>query len=137
MGLMAIVSASVRSKEDVEKVFKAVYEVPRESYISRKPRWLIVVDDDCDVRDWEDVMWRVSLGVMPDLDVKVGPRTDSISHEPLADIFDNLASSVVIDATFRSKQGKVKGKEGFPPGNHTSRELRAKIEARWKEYGLG
>ncbi len=82
-------------------------------------------------------MWRVALGVMPDLDVTVGPRTDSISHEPLSDIFENLASSVVVDATFNSKQGKVKGKDGFPPVNGVSKALMAKVVARWKEYGLG
>ena len=136
MGLMAIVSATVRSQEDVDRVIEAIHSVKRESYIARKPRWLIIVDDDCDVRDWEDVMWRVAMGVMPDLNIKIGPRTDDIFHEPLADIFDNKSSSVVVDATFRSKQGKVKGREGFPSVNKISRELMSKIQARWKEYGL-
>lgn len=135
-GLMAIVAARVENAEDVEKVIEAVHNVPGESYIARKPRWLIIVDDDCDVTDWEDVMWRVALAVMPDKDVKVGPRTDSISHEPLADLYDGKGSSIVVDATFRSKRGKVKGREGFPPVNKVSKELMAEVEARWKEYGL-
>jgi len=28
-------------------------------------------------------MWRVALGVTPDLEVKLGPRTEPIYHEPL------------------------------------------------------
>lgn len=135
-GLMAIVAARVGGPEDVEKVVEAINNVPRESYIARKPRWLIIVDEDCDVTDWEDVMWRVALAVMPDKDVKIGPRSDSISHEPLADIYDGKGSSIVVDATFRSKRGKVKGREGFPPVNKVSKDLMAKVEARWKEYGL-
>jgi UbiD family decarboxylase len=135
-GLMAIVAARVEGPEDVEKVIGAINNVPRESYIARKPRWLIIVDDDCDVTDWEDVMWRVALAVMPDRDVRVGARTDSISHEPLADIYDGKGSSIIVDATFRSKRGTVKGREGFPPVNKISKELMAKVEARWKEYGL-
>ena len=76
-------------------------------------------------------MWRVALGVMPDLDVKVGPRIDSIFREPLADTFDNLATSAVVDATFKSDEGKVKGKECFPSANSTSRELRSIGRSMW------
>ena len=101
-----------------------------------KPRWSIIVDDDCDVRDWDDVLWRIIMGVMPDRDMKVGPCTDLTAHEPLAELYDSNASSVIIDATLRSKRGIAKGKEGFPPVNKVSKELMAKIEARWKEYGF-
>jgi len=128
-GLMAIVSATVRSPGDVEKVIKSVHTVPEEYNISRKPRWLIIVDDDCDVNDWEDVLWRVVRGVMPDKDVRIGPRTDRIVQEALADVYNAKASSIVIDATVRSK-------EAFPPINKVSRDLMSRIEARWKEYGI-
>ena len=31
-------------------------------------RWVIVVDEDCDVRNWNDVMWRVVSAADPDKD---------------------------------------------------------------------
>ncbi len=136
MGLIAILAARVSSRAEVERIIEAVQKIPYESYTSRKPRWTIIVDDDCDLRNWEDVMWRVAMGVMPDKDVRIGPRVDFITHEPLADLYDSKASSIIIDATFRSRHGKVKGREGFPPVDKVSKELMSKVEARWKEYGL-
>jgi 4-hydroxy-3-polyprenylbenzoate decarboxylase len=136
LGLMAIVAAKVESPDDVAKVIQAVHNAPGES-LRKKPRWLIIVDEDCDVKDWNDVMWRVALAVMPDKDVRIGPRTDPISHEPLAAMHHNVSSSIVIDATFGSKKTIVDGREvGFPRVNRVSKELRSKVEGRWKEYGL-
>ncbi|GEM_PF-176567 len=136
LGLMAIVAAKVESPDDVAKVIQAVHNAPGES-LRKKPRWLIIVDEECDVKDWNDVMWRVALAVMPDKDVRIGPRTDPISHEPLAAMHHNVSSSIVIDATFRSKKTIVDGREvGFPRVNRVSKELRSKVEGRWKEYGL-
>lgn len=137
LGLLAIVAAKVDSPADVDKVINAVHNAPPASLRSSKPRWLIIVDDDCDVRDWNDVMWRVAMGVMPDRDVRIGSRTNHIQHEPLANMYENLSSSIVVDATFRSKKRIVNGNEkGFPPANRVSKELMSRINARWKKYGL-
>ena len=76
------------------------------------------------------------MAVMPDKDVKIGSRSDPITHEPLAYLFNSKASSIIIDATFRSKQGIIKGKEGFPLVSKISKEWMSRIEARWKEYGI-
>ncbi len=76
------------------------------------------------------------MGVMPDKDVRTGPRTDEISHEPLAYMYNFKGSSVVIDATFRSKKGMNWNKEGSPLVNKVSRELMVRVKSRWKEYGL-
>jgi len=136
-GMMAVVAARVRSREDVETVARAVAEAPEEPLICKRPRWLIVVDEDCDVRDWDDVMWRIGTAVMPHRDLKVGPRIQPSRHEPLAPMYGYKTSTVVIDATFAGKGGKVEGREvRFPPINKVSKELQAKIESRWEEYGL-
>ena len=139
LGHFAIIAARVESHADVEKIVEAVHGLPTEPRVTYKPRWLIIVDDDCDVRNWDEVMWRVAMGVMPDQDVKIGPRTNPIAHEPLAYIHDFKASCVVIDATFRSKRALVDGVAGFYSvhANKVSPGLMSKIEARWKEYGLG
>jgi len=134
--LMAIISAKVRSSADVERVIEAIEKAPYDADTAHKPRWSIIVDDDCDVRDWEDVMWRAVMAVMPDKDVKIGSRTDPITHEPLAYLFDSKASSIIIDATFRSKLGIIKGREGFPLVSKISKELMSRVEGRWKEYGI-
>lgn len=133
---LAIISARVTSRDDVQEIIEAVQRIPTNSTAIYKPRWTIIVNDDCDVRDWQDVMWRVVMSVMPDQDIRIGPRTDPTAHEPLEEFYDSKASSVVIDATMRSRQAAGDGKEGFPPVNKVSPELAAKVEARWKEYRI-
>jgi hypothetical protein len=77
------------------------------------------------------------MGVMPNEHVRIGPRTEPLFHEPLEEMYEGRTSTVVIDATFRSKRRLVDGHEvTFPPVNKVSRELRARVEARWREYGL-
>jgi len=41
----------------------------REAWKIMPLRWVIVVDEDCDVRDWTDVMWRVVLSSHPGRDI--------------------------------------------------------------------
>ena len=48
---MLIVSAQIRDAGDPRRIMDAVWE-------HGDWRWVIVVDEDCDVRDWNDVMWR-------------------------------------------------------------------------------
>jgi 3-polyprenyl-4-hydroxybenzoate decarboxylase len=72
------------------------------------------------------VVWRIAMSVMPDKDMRVGPRTLPVRHEPMEEMYD-MASSVIIDATMKSKGG-------FPRVNKVSPELMARVEARWKEY---
>lgn len=133
---LAIVSARVSSRQDVQEIIEAVQKIPTNSTAIYKPRWTIIVDDDCDVRDLQDVMWRMVMSVMPDQDIRIGRRTDPTGHEPLAELYDSKASSVIIDATMRSKNPLRDGNEGFPPVNKVSQELMAKVEARWKEYRI-
>jgi len=105
--------------------------------LRQQPRWIIVVDEDCDVTSWDDVMWRLAVGVMPDEHVRIGPRTQEIAHEPLAYMYDFQGSGIVVDATFRTKRVVKNGREiTFPPVNRASRELMQKVESRWREYGL-
>ncbi|MEA2642679.1 MAG: hypothetical protein QOF51_4073, partial [Chloroflexota bacterium] len=51
MGMM-IVRADIRDKDEPKRIMEAVWDLANW-------RWVIVVDDDCDVRNWNDVMWRV------------------------------------------------------------------------------
>jgi 4-hydroxy-3-polyprenylbenzoate decarboxylase len=38
-------------------------------------KWVIVVDDDIDARDWKDVMWAISTRMDPVRDITVIERT--------------------------------------------------------------
>jgi UbiD family decarboxylase len=124
MGMM-IVSADIKDKDDPKRIMDAVWSLDRW-------RWVIVVDDDCDVRNWNDVMWRVVSAADPDKDQvlfgfqhppREAPRTDEDDYDP-------PRRGMGIDATMKFKDAH------FPRVNRVSRELTSKAAARWKEIGL-
>src|SRR5437870_10000486 len=123
MGMM-IVSAAIRDKDDPKRIMDAVWALDRW-------RWVIVVDDDCDVRNWNDVMWRVVSAADPDrgrvIEGKQHEARESRTDE--AD-YDPPRRGMGIDATMRFKDTK------FPRVNKVSRELMNRVAARWPELGL-
>lgn len=129
-GGMMIVRADIQGPGDAEKIMHAVWE--HSGY-----RWVIVVDEDCDIRNWFDVMWRVVSAADPDKGQVIpgkargmgGGRT---SREP-EDEWDFVPPErgIGIDATM-----KFKDQQYFPPVNRVSPELRGKVAARWAELGF-
>lgn len=121
---MLIVAAEARDKDDPKRIMDAVWAMNRW-------RWIIVVDEDCDVRNWNDVMWRVASAADPDQgDVLLGRQ-----HEPNEARTDEVEfipprRGMGIDATMRFKDTT------YPRVNRVSRELLSRVAARWKELGL-
>ena len=93
--------------------------------------WCIVVDEDCEVDNWTDVMWRVVVAVDADKDVHQGPVI--YTPDPLEEEAGNFMPPVRglgLDATMAHK-----GRH-YPARNSVSKELKAKVAARWQELGL-
>ena len=125
MGMM-IVRADLQEKGDPQRIMDAVWGLDRW-------RWVIVVDDDCDVRNWNDVMWRVVSAADPDKGevlfgmqhaAREAPRTDEQDY-------DAPRRGMGIDATMKFKDTY------FPRVNRVNRELTSKAASRWHELGLG
>lgn len=120
---MVIISAKIRDAEEPKRIMKAAWE-------NGGARWIIVVDEDCDVRDWNDVMWRVCSAVHPDKDIIKGDHYPRPPRKRAEGDFEPPPFGLGIDATMRYKD------RAFPPVNRVGPELMAKVAARWKEYGL-
>ncbi len=120
---MLIVSAEIRDKEDPKRIMEAIWDT--EAW-----RWVIVVDEDCNVRDWEEVMWRVVSAVEPEKDVIMGKVFPPTRRSGAEVDFDPPSRGMGIDATMKFKETK------FPPVNKVRVELMDKAAARWKEFGL-
>jgi UbiD family decarboxylase len=120
---MVIIAAKIRDTGEPKRIMKAAWE-------NGGARWVIVVDEDCDVRNWNDVMWRVCAAVIPENDVVEGPRAASSRRRGDEIDFEPPPSGLGIDATMRFKD------RDFPPVNQVSRELMSRLANRWKEYGL-
>ena len=95
-------------------------------------KFVIVVDDDIDVRDWKDVVWALSTRVDPGRDLVVVENTpidslDFASPEP------GLGAKLGIDAT-----------DKWPPETRREWGTRIRMDGevvelvtrRWQEYGL-
>jgi 4-hydroxy-3-polyprenylbenzoate decarboxylase len=61
-------------------------------------KFIIVVDDDVDARDWKQVMWALSTRVDPSRDVLIVDRTP-IDYLDFASPVSGLGSKMAIDAT--------------------------------------
>ncbi len=96
-------------------------------------KWIIVVDDDINARDWKDVMWAVSTRIDPARDTVTIENTP-IDYLDFASPISGLGSKIGLDAT-----NKI--------GNETNREWGEKIymeqsvidsvSERWEALGLG
>ena len=67
---MLIVSATIRDKDDPRRIMDGIWNDSGEPW-----RWIIVVDEDCNVRDWDEVMWRVCATSDPAKHVITGKST--------------------------------------------------------------
>lgn len=123
---MMIVRADVQGPDDAQKIMNAVWD-------NQPWRWVIVVDEDCDVRNWFDVMWRVVSAADPDKGQVVRGKLLRENEPVIQDEWDYYppARGMGIDATMKFKEQQY-----FPPVNRVSPELRANVSARWKELGF-
>ncbi|HXQ67064.1 MAG TPA: UbiD family decarboxylase, partial [Alphaproteobacteria bacterium] len=61
-------------------------------------KWVIVVDDDIDARDWKDVMWAVATRMDPARDITLVENTP-IDYLDFASPEPGLGSKIGLDAT--------------------------------------
>jgi UbiD family decarboxylase len=120
-----IVSVKVENKSDPLDIMNSIWDDTGERW-----RWIIVVDEDCNVRDWNEVMWRVTAAANPETDVILGKQHESRARKGATMDFTPPLRGMGIDATMRFKDAK------FPPVNKVSAEVDAKAAARWSELGL-
>ena len=122
---MLIVSATIRDKADPKRIMDGIWNDTGEPW-----RWIIVVDEDCNVRDWDEVMWRVCAASDPAQHVIAGKKHQRTRRKTTDVDFDPPPCGVGIDASFKFKDVT------YPPVNKPSAALMEKVASRWKELGL-
>jgi 4-hydroxy-3-polyprenylbenzoate decarboxylase len=93
---------------------------------------VIVVDEWVDVHDYDEVFFRVTANVDPKRDVLIseGPL-DHLDHAPTMQF---VGGKLGIDATHK---GPAEGTREWPPEIAMSAEIKALVDSRWGEYGIG
>ncbi len=120
---ICVVAADVTEPGQASQIIDTVWGVN-----AFGPNWLIVVDGDADLDDWNDIWWRIYSMTLPHRDVWITPPRQRGGHQPL--IKFGFASRIAIDATSKFKDIE------FPEKNAVSRELAHKVLQRWEELGL-
>jgi len=96
-------------------------------------KWIVVTDEDIDIRDPFMREWALSWRVEPCRDVHILPSTSSLLLDPSAAPPDvplwerPLSSKVLINATKKWKYPEI----ALPPSKYLQ-----KVEERWEKYGL-
>ncbi len=126
---IAVVSIKKAYPGHAKRVMMAVWSYLRQFIYTK---WVIVVDDDINARDWKDVMWAVSTRMDPARDITVVENTP-IDYLDFASPLSGLGSKIRLDAT-----------DKWPP--ETAREWGRKIamsddvidkvDEMWADLGL-
>ncbi len=95
-------------------------------------KWLIVVDDDINCRDWKDVMWAVSTRMDPARDITVIENTP-IDYLDFASPESGLGSKIGLDATnkWAPETHREWGEELY-----MDQDVIDKVSEKWAEMGL-
>ena len=95
-------------------------------------KFIIVTDDDVNIRDWKDVVWALSTRVDAARDVLIVENTP-IDYLDFASPVAGLGSKMGIDATHKWP-GETQRRWGRPIAMNAA--LKHRVDALWKELGL-
>ncbi|MGH8620904.1 MAG: 4-hydroxy-3-polyprenylbenzoate decarboxylase [Burkholderiales bacterium] len=95
-------------------------------------KFIIVTDDDVNVRDWKEVVWALATRVDPERDTVITEHTP-IDYLDFASPVPGLGSKMGIDAT-----RKLPGESDRRWGDTItmSEEVKRRVDALWRELGL-
>ena len=124
----AIASIRKRYPGQARKVMHAIWGLGQLMFT----KFVIVVDENVDVQNLREVLWRVGNNTDPARDVEIakGPA-DTLEH---ASPQPNYGGKIGIDATIKMPE------EGhhreWPPDIVMTQEIKDLVDGRWEEYGF-
>jgi len=95
-------------------------------------KFVIVTDDDVNVRDWQDVIWAITTRMDPARDCTIIENTP-IDYLDFASPVSGLGSKIGFDAT-NKWPGETSREWGRPIA--MSPEVKARVDALWVELGI-
>ncbi len=126
---IAVVSIRKSYAGHAKRVMMAVWSYLRQFMYTK---WVIVVDDDIDARDWNDVMWAVSTRMDPGRDITVVENTP-IDYLDFASPEPGLGAKIGLDAT--TKIGPETSRT-WGQRIRMADEVVERVTGKWDSYGL-
>ncbi|MHB1052036.1 MAG: 4-hydroxy-3-polyprenylbenzoate decarboxylase [Thiobacillus sp.] len=126
---MAVVSMKKSYPGHAKRVMFGVWSFLRQFMYTK---FIIVTDDDVNVRDWKEVMWALTTRVDPARDTLLVENTP-IDYLDFASPVSGLGSKMGIDAT-NKWPGETAREWGTPIVMDAA--VKAKVDAMWQDLGL-
>jgi len=126
---IAVVSMKKAYPGHAKRVMLGVWSYLRQFMYTK---WVIVVDDDINARDWKDVMWAVSTRMDPARDITIIENTP-IDYLDFASPESGLGSKIGLDAT--NKQPPETKRE-WGEKIAMSDDVVKRVDDMWAELGL-
>jgi len=126
---MAVVSMSKQYPGHAKRVMFGVWSFLRQFMYTK---FVVVVDDDVDPRDWRDVIWAMTTRMDPARDTLLVENTP-IDYLDFASPVSGLGSKMGLDATTKWK-GETEREWGVPIRMDDA--VKARVDAYWDELGI-
>ncbi len=126
---MAVVSMRKQYPGHAKRVMFGVWSFLRQFMYTK---FIIVVDDDVNARDWKDVIWAITTRVDPARDTVLVENTP-IDYLDFASPVSGLGSKMGLDATHKMP-GETAREWGRPIAMDAG--VKARIDTIWKDLGL-
>ena len=126
---MAIVSMKKQYPGHAKRVMMGVWSFLRQFMYTK---FVVVVDDDVDIRKWEDVIWAITTRMDPARDTVLIENTP-IDYLDFASPVSGLGSKMGMDAT-NKLPGETQRKWGTTIA--MSDEVKKRIDGLWQELGI-
>jgi len=126
---IAVVSMKKAYAGHAKRVMMGVWSFLRQFMYTK---FVIVVDDDIDVRDWKDVMWAISTRMDPVRDITTVTETP-IDYLDFASPVSGLGGKLGLDAT-----NKLPGETNREWGEkiYMEEDIIDRVDQKWERYGL-
>ena len=126
---MAVVSMQKQYPGHAKRVMMGVWSFLRQFMYTK---FVIVTDDDVDVRNWEDVIWAMTTRMDPVRDTVMVENTP-IDYLDFASPISGLGSKMGLDAT-NKMPGETDREWGEPI--RMTEDITERIDAMWDELGI-
>lgn len=126
---IAVVSIKKAYPGHAKRIMMAVWTYLRQFLYTK---FVIVVDDDIDARDWNDVMWAISTRMDPARDITVVERTP-IDYLDFASPEPGLGGKLGLDATNKLPP---ETKRDWGTKIRMSDDIVETVTRKWADYGL-
>ena len=127
---MAIVSIRKQYPGHAKRVMFGIWSFLRQFMYTK---FVVVTDDDVDVRNWQDVIWAMTTRMDPGRDTTIVEHTP-IDYLDFASPVSGLGSKMGLDATSKWP-GETRREWGTPI--RMSDDIVERIDALWPDLGIG